>query len=78
MQLVHFLVNRTSAGFSTGDLGSRKSATSTVISCLFNCASLSNTPRVLRLFNGFSKDKQSPPRWSIEGDAWNLGLIIDQ
>ena len=77
VQLVHFLANRTSAGFSAGDLGSCRSAVSTVISCLFNCASLSDSPQVSRLFMGFSKDKPSQPRWSIEDDAWNPGLIID-
>ena len=61
VQLVHFLASRTSTGFYAGDLGSCTSAFSTVISCLFNYASLFDSPQVLRLLTGFSKDKPSQP-----------------
>ena len=65
VQLMHFF----SARFSAGDLGSCRSAASTVISCLFNCASLSDSPQVSHLFMSFSKDKVSQPQWSVQDDA---------
>ena len=77
VQLVHFLADRTSVGFFAADLGSSRNAVSTVISCPFNHARLPDSPSGLASLHWVLCDKPSQPRWSIEDDAWNPGLIID-